>query len=304
MPLILVTGASGFVGTFLLEEMRRRELPFLGVSRRPKKDLIQILTYSKEMNWAPLLVGVDTIVHLAARVHVRNDPASKRLSEFRKANVDATLHLARCAAKAGVRRFVFVSTIKVNGETTEPGKPFRAEDAPNPQGPYAISKAEAEAGLLDIAYNTGLEITIIRPPMVYGPNAKGNVETLARWAKFRLPSPFGTLKNNRSLVHVLNLSSVIIAACYHPKAANEVFLVADGTSISTHKLLLDLGWTKAPRSLDLLFAWTILIALKLRRSTREKLLGNLEVDVEKTRSLLGWKPSSFFSQSSVFRAES
>jgi UDP-glucose 4-epimerase len=293
MTVTLVTGASGFVGSFLMEEMRRRNLPAKGVSRTAKKGLVHIPAYDDKVNWGPLLNGVDTVVHLAARVHVMNENAANPLTEFRKVNVDASLHLARAAVDAGVRRFVYLSTIKVNGEETQPGRPFKEEDCPAPQGPYAISKAEAESALLELGRNSGLEIVIIRPPMVYGPGVKGNMATLARWARFGLPSPFGAVCNKRSLIHVSNLCGAIIAACAHANAANQVFLVADSTSISTHEVLLDLGWRKAWHPLDAILSRTASAVLRLKRSARMKLLGNLEVDIQKARTQLQWNPSPF-----------
>lgn len=299
MKSTLVTGASGFVGSFLMKELQRHGIPTIGVSRTAKAGLVKIPGYGEEMDWAPILENVDTIVHLAARVHVMKDRASDPLSEFRRANVDATLHLARAAIKAGVRRFIFVSTIKVNGETTILGKPFTPEDELNPSGPYARSKAEAEIALLELAATTTLEVVILRPPLVYGPGVKGNMATLAKWARFHLPSPFGALENRRSLLHVSNLASAIIAARSQPDAANQVFLIADSTAVSTHELLLDLGWKCPPRILDPVLAAIVLTPLAARKSTRDRLLGNLEVDVEKARRLLNWNPSRFVSHKSL-----
>lgn len=297
MKSTLVTGASGFVGSFLMTELQRHGIPTIGVSRTDKAGLLKIQSYGEEMDWGPVLEKVDTIVHLAARVHVMKDRASDPLSEFRRANVDATLHLARAAIKAGVRRFIFVSTIKVNGETTRPGHPFRSDDPRKPEGPYAVSKAEAEIALLELSRQTELEVVILRPTLVYGPGVKGNLATLKKLADFQLPSPFGAIQNRRSLVHLSNLSSAIMAARRESRAADQVFLVADGTPISTHELLLDLGWKRPPRILDFVFACTFLAALAVPRSTRNRLLSNVEVDVEKARTLLNWDPLPFVRQS-------
>ena len=276
-----------------MEEMKRRNLPAIGVARSPKPGLLTIPAYGKTMNWDPLLKGVNTVVHLAARVHVMKDPEQNPLQEFRRANLEATLHLARAAARNGVRRMVFVSTIKVNGEHTQPGRPFKAEDDPMPNGPYAQSKAEAEAELLRIGRETGLEVVILRPPLVYGPSPKGNLATLARWAKFGFPSPFGAVRNRRTLVHVSNLCSAIITVCTHPNAANQVFLIADRTSVSTHEIFLALGWRETVPLVDSIFYWTLLPLLKLKKSASERLLSNLEIDIEKATALLEWTPSPF-----------
>ncbi len=295
MRAILVTGASGFVGTSLMEEMKRQNLPVMGVARSLKPGLVTIPAYGKTMDWGPLLKDVDTVVHLAARVHVMKDREQDPLQEFRQANVDATLHLARAAARYGVRRLVFVSTIKVNGEHTHLGalQSRRRSDAPRP---IRTIKGRGEIGLLQIGRETGLEIVILRPPLVYGPGNKGNLAILARWAKFGFPSPFGAVQNRRSLVHISNLCSAIIAACMHPKAANQVFLIADSTSVSTHKIFLALGWRKTSPILDAIFQWTLLPLLKLKKSTRERLFSSLEVDIEKATALLEWTSSPFMGE--------
>lgn len=298
MTWTLVTGASGFVGSYLLQELQKQGIRVKGVSRTAKTGLFQVPTYGPEMDWAPLLGDVDTIIHLAARVHLTRDRARDPLSEFRKANVEATLHLARAAAQAGVRRFIFVSTIKVNGETTKAAQPFRADDPPAPQGPYAVSKAEAEAALFDLGTHSGMEVVVIRPPLVYGQGAKGNMATLEKWGKFHPPSPFGSIKNRRSLVHLSNLSSAILAAHQRKEAANQIFLVADSQPISTHDILLDFGWTQPSKMMNFLLSNTVLRLLAVHAAMKNRLLDNLEVDIEKTRSMLQWNPSAFVRQKS------
>ncbi len=293
MTFTLVTGASGFVGTCLMEELHRRAHPYIGVSQTYREGLVRIPTYTTEMNWDPLLDGVEVIVHLAARVHVMNDRSSEPLREFRQSNVEASLHLARSAARCGVRRFVFVSTIKVNGERTELGCPFKADASPNPEGPYAISKMEAEKALLELARDTGLEIVIIRPTLVYGPGVKGNIATLAKWGKLGLPSPLGLIQNRRSLLHVSNLCDLLMIASEHPNAANQVFLAADGNSVSTEQILQELGWTKAPRWLCKLASSILKSRLFENNAALEKIIGNLEADIGDTTEKLGWKPNKY-----------
>ena len=292
MGLTLVTGASGFIGSHLLKEMAQRGLPVRGVSQRNKSGLITIPSYESSLDWQDYLLNVDSIVHLAARVHVMRETAENPLSAFRSANVDATLNLARQAAKAGVKRFVFVSTIKVNGEKTEPDRPFSHIDPPNPQDPYAVSKAEAEAGLLALGQITGMEIVIIRPPLVYGPGVGGNFRSLMKWASSGIPSIFAEVQNRRSLLFVGNLCDLIIETLAHPQAANSVLLASDGPAFSTHELLLnlaaaygrELGSIRLPISL-----LRILRILSFRRHAIERLLNNLEVDSTATRERLAWE---------------
>lgn len=293
MTFTLVTGASGFVGTCLMKELHRRALPSIGVSQTCSKGLVRIPTYSTEMNWDPLLEGVGVVVHLAARVHVMNDRSSEPLREFRQSNVEASLHLARSAARCGVRRFVFVSTIKVNGERTELGHPFKANAPPNPEGPYAISKMEAEKALLQLGRDTGMEIVIIRPTLVYGPGVKGNIATLAKLGKLGLPSPLGLIHNRRSLLHVSNLCDLLLIASKHPKAANQVYLAADGNSVSTEQLLQELGWTKAPMWVCKLTSSILKNRLLQNITTLEKIIGNLEADIGDTIEKLGWRPNKY-----------
>ncbi|MCC8934861.1 NAD-dependent epimerase/dehydratase family protein [Rhizobium sp. 'Codium 1'] len=293
MGTTLVTGASGFVGSHFMEEMKRRGLPVRGVTRGTVPGLITIKTYGPEMNWSNCLKGVDTVVHLAARVHVMRETASDPLSLFREANVTATVNLARQAAGAGVRRFVFVSSIKVNGERTEPGKPFTAGDPRNPQDPYGISKAEAEVALLELGRQTGMEITIIRPPLVYGPGVRGNFRSLMKWAASGMPSIFAAVKNKRSFVHVENLCDLLITVLDHPKAGNQVLLVSDGQDLSTHELIEKLA-TAAGRRLKSIPVPSALLRcigpLLRREAAIARLTDNLQVDIERTCRHLEWFP--------------
>lgn len=295
MGMTLVTGASGFVGSHLMEEMTRRGLPVRGVTRETAPGLTTIPSYGPTMDWSNCLEGVDTVVHLAARVHVMRETASDPLSLFREANVTATINLARQAAAAGIRRFVFVSSIKVNGERTEPGKPFTADDPPDPQDPYGISKAEAEAALIALGRETGMEITIIRPPLVYGPGVRGNFRSLMKWAARGMPSVFAAVKNKRSFVHVESLCDLLILVLNHPGASNQVFLVSDGEDLSTHELLerLALAAGRRPRSIPISVALVRGMGVLFgRQPVVARLTENLQVDITKTHQLLEWKPSS------------
>ncbi len=289
----LVTGASGFVGSHLMAEMARRGLAARGVTRGTVPGLMTVPSYGPDTDWRACLEGIDAVVHLAARVHVMRETAADPLALFREANVAATANLARQAAQAGVRRFVFVSSIKVNGERTEPGKPFTADDPPAPLDPYGISKAEAEGALAALGRQTGMEITIVRPPLVYGPGVRGNFRSLMKWAASGVPSVFPLVKNKRSFIHVANLCDLLITVLDHPEAANRVFLASDGEDLSTHELLtrLTLAAGRRPRSLPvppvLLRA---LGALTGRKDAVARLTEDLQVDMTPTRRLLGWQP--------------
>ena len=293
MGLTLVTGASGFIGSHLVEEMKERGIPVRGVSRKAMPGLVTILSYGPEADWTEQLVGVDNIVHLAARVHVMRETSQAPLAEFRAANVASTINLARQAAQAGVRRFVFISTIKVNGEQTEPGRPFTADDQPNPTDPYAVSKAEAEVALMALGRMTGMEIVIIRPPLVYGPGVGGNFLKLMKWASRGLPSLFANVPNKRSLVFVGNLCDLIITTLSHPRAPNGIFLVCDEQRYSTHELLLNLaaGSGNHPISLGLPSSTLRTLArLPFRGGAAlGRLINSLEVDATGTEKQLSWK---------------
>lgn len=293
MAMTLVTGASGFVGSHLMAEMARRGLPVRGVTRQKAPGLTAVPSYGPDMDWSAALDGIDAIIHLAARVHVMRETAADPLALFRAANVEASVNLARQAAEAGVRRFVFVSSIKVNGERTEPGKPFTADDPPAPQDPYGVSKAEAEAALMALGRQTGMEITIVRPPLVYGPGVRGNFQSLMKWAASGAPSIFPLVGNKRSFVHVANLCDLLITALDHPAAANQIFLASDGKDLSTHELLtrLTLAAGRRPKSVPVPPAvLSALGRLTGRRAAIARLTENLQVDLTPTSRLLGWQP--------------
>lgn len=245
-------------------------------------------------DWSHLLTGVDAVIHTAAQVRVIRDTSSDPLSAFRAVNVTGTLSLAQQAASAGVRRFVFISSVKVNGEETGRGNAFTFGDAPLPQDAYGISKTEAEAGLKAISAETGMEFVIIRPPLVYGPGVKGNFAAMMRAVARGLPLPFGAVTDNRrSLVGLDNLADLIVTGIDHPAAANQTFLVSDGEDLSTADLLRRLGAAmgKPTRLFNippaLLGATAALIG---KRAVAQRLLGNLQVDISHTCSALGWKP--------------
>lgn len=293
---VLVTGANGFVGQFLCAELLGQGNEVVSAVRHSKQSddkLTVIGSIEKNTNWADALHQVDTIIHLAARVHVMSDKTVNPLAEYRKVNVEGTLNLAKQAAQAGVKRFIFISSVKVNGELTQLGKPFTELNLPNPQDDYGISKLEAEQCLLEIAQQTGMEVVIIRPPLVYGAGVKANFASLMRVIKKGIPLPFGAIYNKRSFVYVENLLSLIVCCISHPKAANQVFLVSDGQDLSTTELL------KASAKALGVRLWLLPIPHKLiefgaailgKRGVAQRLCGSLQLDIAKASHLLGWKP--------------
>jgi nucleoside-diphosphate-sugar epimerase len=243
--------------------------------------------------WAAALPEVDVVIHLAARVHVMNDNTTDPLAAFRQVNTQGTLNLARQAAIAGVKRFVFISSVKVNGELTQPGRPFSESDAPHPQDAYGVSKHEAELGLRLIAAETGMEVVIIRPPLVYGPGVKANFAALMRAVQRGWPLPLGAVHNQRSLVALDNLVNFIITCITHPKAANQTFLVSDGQDLSTTELVHGMARAAGvPTRLLPVPVWALQTGAKLlgKGDAVQRLCGNLQVDISKARTLLGWVP--------------
>ena len=246
------------------------------------------------------LSGISTVVHLAARVHVLNDSVADPLSAFREVNVSGTLNLARQAAALGVKRFVFISSIGVLGSDTFPGQFFTETSPVNPHGAYSRSKLEAERGLMDISTRTGLEVVIVRPPLVYGKGAPGNFEQLARAVRISMPLPLGSISNLRSFVSVCNLVDFIFACVSHPMAANEVFLVSDGEDVSTPSFVRMMAHASGFRALLVPFpvfmlGW-ISVFLGKKESFRS-LSCNLRVDISKAKRLLGWSPPFSLQQS-------
>ena len=276
---ILVTGATGFVGRRLVASMGA------GVTKLSTREIGN--------TWAEALRNKKCVVHLAARVHVMNDASSDPLAEFRKANVDGSLTLASLAAQSGVKRFIFISSVKVNGEHTVIGKPFRASDEPAPQDPYGVSKMEAEAGLREIARQTGMEVVIIRPPLVYGPGVKANFASMVKWLQRGVPLPLGAIHNQRSLVALDNLVDLIITCIDHPAAANQTLMVSDGEDVSTTELLQRMAAAlNVPARLipvpQRAMEWGV--ALLGKQALAQRLFSSLQVDSQPTRQLLGWTP--------------
>ena len=297
---LLVTGSTGFIGGALLA--RAVLEPMLEVCGSAPKVAAQgarladptfFCDLAPDTDWAEALSGVAAVVHTAARVHIMNDLAQDPLVEFRRVNVAGTLALARQVVEAGVRRFVFISSIKVNGEQTLPGRAFAADDVPKPVDPYAMSKHEAEEGLRRLSQESGLEVVIIRPVLVYGPGVKANFLSMMRWIHRGTPLPFGAIHNKRSLVALENLVDLIMTCLHHPLAANQTFMVSDGEDLSTTALLRRVAWAldKPARLIPVPAKILGGVARVLGKGDFvQRLCGSLQVDIIKTRELLGWTP--------------
>ena len=292
--MILVTGASGFVGKSLCEELLKRYVPFAPLSRFGETSRGRaIREIDGNTDWSHVLKGISTVVHLAARVHVMSDSNRDPLRAYRCTNVEGTMNLGRQVAAAGVKRFVFISSVKVNGESTSEGRCFRPEDPPAPQDPYGISKMEAEQGLRLLASETGMEVVIIRPPLIYGPGVKANFAALMRAVQRGIPLPLGAVHNQRSLVALDNLVDFIITCTTHPAAANQTFLVSDGQDLSTTDLVRGMAQASGVPARLLPVPVPILrFAARMFGKTDaiDRLCGNLQIDASKARNLLGWVP--------------
>lgn len=298
---VLVTGASGFVGAALVRRFATEpDMDTRGASRRALElpiagiETVRVGELGPHADWREALAQVDAVVHTAARVHVMRDSSTDPLAAFRKANVEGTLALARQAASCGVKRFVFVSSIKVNGEGTRRGRPYRADDVPAPGDPYGVSKHEAEVQLRELARLTGLEVTIVRPVLVYGPGVKGNFHTMVQWIRRGVPLPLGLLDNRRSLVALDNLIDLLVVCVRHPAAVNQTLLVSDDDDVSTPELLRRVG-TAMQRPTRLVpvppLVLRVLGLLTGRVAEVQRLCGDLQVDITPTCALLGWRPT-------------
>ena len=297
---VLVTGATGFVGQTLVRRLVSHEGHEVRCAIRKQRDGLEGTTHvhvvgevDASTDWQRALVDVDCVVHLAARVHVVRDHCHDPLMEFRRVNTKGTLNLARQAVLAGVKRFVFISSVKVNGESTNPGKAFSEADAPNPQDAYGRSKQEAEQGLRQLSADTGMEVVIIRPPLVYGLGVKANFASLTRAVQRGWPLPLGAVHNQRSFVGIDNLVDFIVTCLEHPAAANETFRVSDGEDLSTPDLIRRMARAmNRPARLLPVPVWALQAGASLlgKGDAVQRLCGNLQVDISKSRTLLGWNP--------------
>lgn len=305
MSLIALTGASGFLGSALISKLgaiggkgcvfTRKQINLPAEFRS-----FIIPSIDKDTNYREGLHQVECVIHCAARVHVMNDESSDPLADFREVNTLGTLNLARQAAESGVKRFIFVSSIKVSGEGTQLDHPYKSLDKPNPVDPYGISKYEAEEGLKELAQEAGMEVVIIRPTLVYGPGVKANFLNMMKWLNKGVPLPLGAIHNKRSLVALDNLVDLIVTCIDHPKAGNETFLVSDDRDVSTTELLKLLGnaLDKQPLLLPVPMSSINFFARLVGKSDfSHRLCGSLQVDISHTKETLGWKPPYSVEQS-------
>lgn len=296
---VLVTGATGFVGRFLCKRLLAEGFRVRGTLREsgtPSSlvdgvDPVMVEHLSTDTPWSHAMAGVDTIIHLAARVHIMDDPSTDPLAEFRKVNVAGTARLAGEAAKAGVKRFVFISSIKVNGE--ESSIPYTSDSPSLPSDPYGISKWETEQALRTVEAETGMEVVVVRPTLVYGPGVKANFLTMMKIITKGIPLPLASVANKRSLIYVGNLVDALTACAVHPAAAGQTYLVSDGEDVSTPDLIrrtakaLDLHARLFPVSASFL---RLVGNLPGKSGVVNRLMGSLTVDSTKIRQELGWKP--------------
>lgn len=293
---VLLTGATGFIGGAVLARLLSEDCPVAVAVRRvnalPGSKAIKIVV--PDFGDLPaLLDGYDVVIHAAARAHIMHESIEDPLSEYRRVNVEGTLNLARRAVAAGVKRFIFISSIKVNGECTAEGRAFAANAEPAPEDIYGLSKLEAEQGLLSLVTEAGMEIVVIRPPIVYGPGVKGNFASIIKLLEKGFPLPLGAIHNKRSLVGIDNLVDLIVRCIDHPAAANQVFLAGDGEDLSTTELLRGVGEAMGkPARLIPVPAGLLQFGATLlgKKALAQRLLGSLQVDISKTCELLDWKP--------------
>jgi nucleoside-diphosphate-sugar epimerase len=306
---VLVTGANGFVGQPLCEALRQHEHLVRAVVRQVGEDtrVTAIGEIDEKTDWKSALLGIDVVIHLAARVHVMQDEAADPLAEFRRINTAGTENLARAAAANGVKRFVYVSSIKVNGEATDAEQKFTEADLPAPQDPYGISKFEAEFALHRVAKETHLEIVVVRPPLVYGAGVKGNFAQMMRVLNQHIPLPLAAIHNQRSMIYVGNLVDALIACATHVNAAGNTYLLSDGEDVSTPNLLRQLGLALGKSARLFPFPATLLQLLAKLLGKGEqvaRVTQSLKVDSGKIRRDLGWTPPFSLQQGLAITAQS
>lgn len=295
MAKILLTGCTGFVGGRVFSAPSMKAHEFVRVCRSPFGACgdFEVNQIDASTDWSKALIGVGVVVHCAARVHVMNETGQGSLAAFREVNVEGTTNLAKQAATSGVKRFIFISSIKVNGETTSKN-PFKHSDQPNPQDAYAQSKHEAELALKQVCEDTGMDYVIIRPPLVYGPQVKANFFSMLKWVSRGVPLPLGAVTDNqRSIVFIDNLVSLISVCAVHDNARNQTFLVSDGQDVSTRALLeaLAAAFGRKSRLLAVPLSWLGIAGRLLgKRDIEQRLASSLAVDISHTKDALAWAP--------------
>lgn len=299
---ILVTGANGFVGQALCKKLVQQGVGVTAVVRKADADLPNVTTVVKSLSakteWQDTLKNIDVIIHLAGRAHIMNEAAEDPYQAYAEVNIEATRHLAEQAVLSGVRRFVFVSTVKVNGESTGPSA-FNESKNAQPEDDYAKTKYEAEKALNQIAKEEKLEVVIVRPPLIYGENVKANFKNLIKLSQSGLPMPFGAIKNKRSLLYLENLIDFLLLCAKHPKAVNETFLISDDDDVSTTQLIQTIAVASNKKAIlvPVPMEWLkLLLKLIGKQSLSVRLFGNLQVDTTKAKTLLNWAPMFSFKE--------
>ena len=295
---ILLTGSTGFVGSALLHELQKLSgYSVICAARKKASDVVypsvEVGNIDSETDYSEALIGKDVVIHPAARAHIMKDEVADPLAEYQKVNVAGSENLARQAAAAGVKRFIYISSVKVSGESTSGKVPYTESMTAAPEDAYGQSKYEAEEALKKIAEETGMELVIIRPPLVYGPGVKANFLSLLKLSKLSVPLPFGLVNNQRSMIYRENLVDFIIQCIDHPNAANQTFLISDGHDLSLSNLIRTIR--KAMNKP----AWLLPVPISLfklagkltgKTAVVDRLVGDLQVDSSKAQRLLGWKP--------------